>query len=172
MKIVWIALCAALVSCASTGGSGGTAPAPYKVPQTVMPETESVFEGDGLSLAEAIEQSAEKIAADLPAGSRVAIVAFDSEHGNLSGYIMDELGGALAESELEVAERRNLPVIYQELNFQMSGEVSDETAVSVGKFLAVEYVLTGQLIKAGDRYRYRLSGINVETAALEGSVRL
>ncbi|MDR2177725.1 MAG: hypothetical protein LBP20_06760, partial [Treponema sp.] len=109
--IAWIALCAALVSCASMGDSA-----------------------DLLSLEEAIEQSAAELASALPEGTRVAIVAFDSEHDNVSGYIMDELGGALAESGVEVADRRNLSVIYQELNFQMSGEVSDETAVSVGKF--------------------------------------
>jgi tetratricopeptide (TPR) repeat protein len=127
--------------------------------------------GDGLSLEEAIEQSAAALAADLPAGTRVAIVAFDSEHENLSGYIMDELGGALAEGELEVADRRNLPVVYKELNFQMSGDVSEETAVSIGKFLGAEYVISGQLIKSGDSYRYRLSSINVETAVLESSAR-
>jgi tetratricopeptide (TPR) repeat protein len=33
-------------------------------------------------------------------------------------------------------------------------------------------VITGQLVKAGNRYRYRLSGINVETAVQESSTRL
>jgi tetratricopeptide (TPR) repeat protein len=96
----------------------------------------------------------------------------DSEHRNLSGYIMDELGGALADGGFEVADHRNLEIVYKELNFQMSGDVSDETAVSIGKFLAAEYAISGQLIKAGGRYRYRVSVINVETAVLESSVRL
>jgi tetratricopeptide (TPR) repeat protein len=85
---------------------------------------------------------------------------------------MDELTGALVDGNLEVADRRNLAYVYRELNFQMSGDVSDETAVSIGKFLGARYVITGQLVKAGDRYRYRLSGINVETAVQESSTRL
>jgi tetratricopeptide (TPR) repeat protein len=108
----------------------------------------------------------------LPNGTRVAIVAFTTEHTNLSNYIMDELTGVLVDGRLEVADRRNLEFVYKEMGFQMSGDVSDETAVSIGKYFGARYVITEQLVKAGDRYRYRLSGINVETAVQESSTRL
>jgi tetratricopeptide (TPR) repeat protein len=127
---------------------------------------------DSFSLDEAIEQSTLEIITKLSKGSRVAIIAFLSEHENLSNYIMDELTGALVVGNLEVADRRNLDYVYRELSYQMSGDVSDETAVSIGKFLGAQYVITGQFVKAGDRYRYRLSSINVETAILEVSTRL
>jgi len=120
--------------------------------------------GDGLSLRDAIDQSAEKTAAELPKGSRVAIVAFESAHDGISQYIMEELTGALFDRGIEVADRRNLPYIFQELNFQMSGAVSDETAKSVGKFLAADLVITGDLIDLDSLFRYRTSAINVETA--------
>jgi tetratricopeptide (TPR) repeat protein len=144
-----------MAGCASTGGSSAQGGA-----------------DGGLSLVEAIDQSAEEIAVELPKGTRVAIAAFSAEHENLSNYIMDELAGALTDGSLEVADRRNLAYVYKELNFQMSGDVSDETAVSIGKFLGAKYVITGQFIKAGDSYRYRLAGINVETAVQESSTRL
>jgi tetratricopeptide (TPR) repeat protein len=102
----------------------------------------------------------------------VAIAAFSSEHENFSNYIMDELAGALVDGSLEVADRRNLAFVYQELGFQMSGDVSDESAAAIGKFLGAPYVITGRLVKAGNRYRYRLAGINVETAVQESSTRL
>jgi tetratricopeptide (TPR) repeat protein len=126
----------------------------------------------GLSLEEAIEQSAAEITSRLPAGTRVAIAAFDSEHQNLSNYIMDELSGTLTGSSLEVTDRRNLDFVYKELGFQMTGDVSDETAASIGKFLGAQYVITGQFLKTGGNYRYRVSGINVETAVQESSSRL
>jgi TolB-like protein len=128
--------------------------------------------GDDLSLMEAIEQSATEVAGKLPIETRVAVVAFTSEHTNLSSYIMDELAGALTGGSLEVADRQNLEHIKRELGFQVSGDVSDESAVSIGKFLGAKYVITGQLVKAGGRYRYRLSSLNVETAVLESSIRL
>jgi tetratricopeptide (TPR) repeat protein len=158
-------------ACATTG-SGGTAPAPYQAPQTVMPETDAVFEGDGVSLAEAIEQSAEKIAADLPAGSRVAIVAWESPSLGFSDYIMEELTGALVDRDMEVADRQNLEYVYKELNFQMSGEVSDESARSIGKFLGADLVITGQLMELGGPYRYRANAVNVETATRDSVTRL
>ena len=126
----------------------------------------------GVSLMEAVEQSAKKIAEELPPKSRVAIVAFESPNDNLSGYIMDELTGALAGRGMEVADRRSLEYVQKELNFQMSGAVSDETAQSIGKFVGAQAVITGQLISQGKLYRYRTSAINVEKATVASVVRL
>jgi len=111
-------------------------------------------DGDGLTLMKAIEQSAEQIAGELPRGSRVAIVAFDSESVNLSEFIMEELTGALLDRKIEVANRRNLEHVYKELNFQMSGDVSDESALSIGKFLGANLVVYGQLRNIGATYRF------------------
>jgi len=126
----------------------------------------------GLSLMDAIEQTAEKITGDLPAGSRVAIVAFESANDNISDYIMEELTGALFDRKIEVADRQNFEYVYKELNLQMSGDVSDESAKSVGKFLAADMVITGQLLDLDGIYRYRTSAISVETAVRASVTRL
>jgi tetratricopeptide (TPR) repeat protein len=125
-----------------------------------------------LSLDEAIERSAIDIADKLPPGTRVAVAAFASSHENLSAYIMDAVAGVLVGSSLEVADRNNREYVYKELGFQMSGYVSDENAQAIGKFLGARYVITGQLVDLGGRYRYHLNGINVETAVHESSTRL
>ncbi|MDR2069547.1 MAG: hypothetical protein LBP71_06725, partial [Spirochaetaceae bacterium] len=65
---------AALTACATTGGGG---------------EGLSGESPDVLSLDEAIERSAAELAAELPAGTRVAIAGFASEDERLSEYIMD-----------------------------------------------------------------------------------
>ena len=46
----------------------------------------------------------------------------------------------------------------------MSGYVSDESAMSIGKFLGATKVITGELINVGAAYRYRVSVIDVEEA--------
>ena len=117
-----------------------------------------------ISFEQAIQQSAADITEKLPKGARVAIVDFTSENVALSDYIKDELTGALVNGNIEVADRRNLAFVYNELNFQMSGNVSDETAVSIGKFLGAQYVVFGQLVPTGSTDRYRISSVNVETA--------
>jgi len=124
------------------------------------------------SLAEAIEQSAEKVVGELPAGSRVAVVAFESENENISIYIMDELNGALFDRGFVVTDRQTLEYVHKELNFQMSGAVNDEDVKSVGKFLAADMVITGQLINVGGEYRYRLNAVNVEQATRASVIRL
>ena len=118
----------------------------------------------GISLMNAIEQSASEIAGELQPNSRVAIVAFESANDNLSEYIMEELSAELLKNKIRVVDRQNLQHIQQELNFQMSGYVSDESAMSIGKFLGATEVITGELIDVGETYRYRLSVIDVEEA--------
>ena len=122
---------------------------------------------NGLSLMEAIEQSAEKTAGVLPQGSRVAVVAFESPNNELSEYIIEEFNGAFKDHGIEVVDRQYLKyVLYvlEELNFQMSGYVSDESIRSIGKFIGADIIVTGQLISLGGIYRFRSSAINVETA--------
>jgi len=118
----------------------------------------------GISLHDAIEQSAEKISAKLPANSRVAIVAFDSPNEGLSKYIMEELTGFLITNNVEVADRQNLEYLYNELNFPATGDVSDESAQSIGKFLGAQLVISGVLTDVGEAYRFRTGAIQVENA--------
>jgi hypothetical protein len=128
--------------------------------------------GDGLTLQEAVEQGAAGVSEKLPPKTRVAIVNFDSESPELSEYVMEELTGALYDNGVaDIADRRNLDFVRKELNLQISGEVSDETGVSIGRFIGAQAIITGELVNTGGGYRFRLSVVNVETAAREGSTR-
>jgi tetratricopeptide (TPR) repeat protein len=102
----------------------------------------------------------------------VAIVAWESPSAGLSDYIMEELTGALVDRGMEVADRQNLEYVYRELDFQISDVVSDESARSIGKFLGVGLVITGQLTELGGPYRYRVNAINVESATRDSVTRL
>jgi len=127
---------------------------------------------DGLSLQEAIERSAERIAEDLKAGSRIALIAFESPNDRISEHILEELAGALFDRGVEVADRRNLEHVTGELDFQMSGYVSDESALSIGKFLGARMVITGQLRYLGDAYRFQVNAVNTEDATRGSVIRI
>jgi hypothetical protein len=151
------ALATALAACASTGSAGGNSaypPAPAASPGAART----------LSLQEALEQAAAEIAGKLPSGASIAVVSFASESPNVSAYLMEELDFALLDRGLVVADRAALDSVRKELNFQASGEVSDETAQSIGHFLGVPYTATGQFQPAGDAYRFRVTVIQVERA--------
>ena len=125
--------------------------------------------GDGLTLQEAIQRSAYDVAGNLPAGTRLAVVAFESESDGLSDFIMEELTRAIMRHGIEVADRRNLDLAFMELNFQMTGYVRDETALSIGRFLGAQFVVTGQFLDLGDARRLSADAINVETATRQNS---
>ena len=176
-----------LISCASTQGGKQSAGVSGMKPQTAptgvtalpaalertnaIGEPQAAESGSGVSLLEAVEQSAERIAGDLPKGSRVVIVAFESENDNLSDFIMEELTGALIDRGIEVADRQNLGYLKREFKFQMSGSVNDEDVKRLGQFLAANMVITGQLINLGSTYRYRANATHLEQATRNSVTR-
>jgi len=125
----------------------------------------------GMGLMEAIEQSAEKICADIPEKTSVAIVAWESSNENLSDYVMEELMGELFDRGIEIADRQNLEYIYNELKLQMSGDVSDETAKSIGKFVGADMVIVGQLLEVGSTLRFRVNALDTENATRKSMSR-
>jgi TolB-like protein len=156
------ALTAALVfaSCAGT-------------PPPRVPEAASAAATPGaVSLDQAVAQTASAIRAKAPQTAKIAVVEFASESANLSDYLMEELNFALLEEGLPVIDRANLDAVRKELNFQMSGEVDDESALSIGKFLGADYVVTGQFRLTGAEYRLTVTLINVESAERESAARL
>ena len=175
LALILTILSLGMMSCAATHGgkqsTGASAQLSQTEPARVMPlpaaaeQTDSAAErGPGVSLLEAIEQSAERIAGELPQGSRVVIAMFESENDNLSDFIMEELTGALIDRGIEVADRQNLGYLEREFNFQMSGSVSDQDVKRVGQFLAANMVITGQLLNLGNTYRYRANATHLEQA--------
>jgi tetratricopeptide (TPR) repeat protein len=126
---------------------------------------------EALSLNAAIDNASKIIVSKLSLGTRVAIVNVDSSSIKLSDYIWEELTFSLVNAGMTVADRSNLPYIYDELNFQMSGDVSDETALGVGKFIGAQSVITVQLLDIGKAYRLGLNSFNVQLATREVSDR-
>jgi TolB-like protein len=129
-----------------------------------LPSCASTGSGNGLSLQDAVRESSQTLAQVLPDGSRVAIVSFESENDGLSGFIMEELTSAIMGQGIEVADRANMELAFRELDFSMTGYVSDETALSIGRMLGAQFVITGQLTDLGANRRLTVNAMEVETA--------
>ena len=74
--------------------------------------------------------------------------------------------------KIPIVDRHKLAHIREEMNLQLSGEVSDESALSIGKFLGVQFIITGTLTNMGTHQRFRIRVINVETAAIQKQITL
>ncbi|MDR2719001.1 MAG: hypothetical protein LBB89_13185 [Treponema sp.] len=119
------------------------------------------------SLDEVIQQAAGRIEERLDNGTKVALINVQSPTAQFSEYVLNYLESILVNNgKLIVVDRANLDKIRQEQGFQLSGEVSDESAKAIGKMLGAGAIVTGTLINIGDSYRLTLKAINVETATV------
>jgi len=120
----------------------------------------------GVPLRDTIEQVAERLATDIPAGTSVAVVSFESESESLSRFIIDSLVGALADRGVHVMTRQSveLELVRQEMDFGLTGEVSDATAQNIGHMIGVGIVVTGHLRDIGVTHHFLANAIEVETA--------
>ena len=109
----------------------------------------------------------------LQGGAKVIILNMNTSQTALSDYIIDELAAYIVNNnKLIVIDRRNLEVIRRELNFQQSGDVSDETAQSIGRMLGAQYIISGSLVALEDVHRLRVQALVVETAQITGMINL
>jgi TolB-like protein len=121
-----------------------------------------------LSLDDTITQAAKAVEEGLSAGAKLAVLNFSSSSEAFSDYVIEELSGALVmNKKVTVIERRSLDLIRNEMNLHLSGDVSDESAMSIGKQLGAQGIVTGSLTNLGNVYRFRIKVINVETARIE-----
>jgi TolB-like protein len=124
----------------------------------------------GISVDTAIQQAARNIENNVDAGRKVVVLNFSSSSVDFSEYVLGELSTELVNGrKLQVVDRRNLEAIRAEMDFQMSGEVSDESAQAIGRKLGAEYIISGSLTNTGGIYRFRINTINVESAGIAAS---
>ena len=128
---------------------------------------------DLFGLDAAINETAKIIKDNLPQGTKVAVVNFTSSSPAFSEYVIEELSIALAGNrKLVVVDRRELDLIRNEMDFQLSGVVDDNSISSIGRILGAQYIITGSFADAGTYYRLRANAVNVENAAKEAPVSL
>jgi len=133
----------------------------------------NLFAQQQLNLSEVITRSARAVEEVLPQNSKVAVLNFASSSETFSDYVIEELTGELVNGKkLTIVDRRNLALISQEMNLQLSGDVSDESAQAIGKKLGAQSIISGTLTNMGTFHRFRIRVINVETAAIQTQISL
>jgi hypothetical protein len=109
----------------------------------------------------------------LPEGGKLVFLNIYSEYPALSDYIIEGLvENTVNDGLFTVVDRQNLALIRQEMDFQLSGEVGDETAQEIGKMLGAQTIVSGSVISLADVFRLRVRAIGVETAHIQGQLSL
>ncbi|MDR2393514.1 MAG: CsgG/HfaB family protein [Treponema sp.] len=154
---------------------GGSAPVPVKpagsvalvpakpassVPVTPRPIAQSTLEA-------ALYAAAEVIITRLQPKTTIAVVNIASRDVEAAEFVFDELAYVIVSSgSFKVVDRKSLETIRTEQNFQLSGEVDDDSAVSIGKLLGANIVITGSITGVGSTRRLRLKALDVTTAEI------
>ena len=123
-------------------------------------------------LEAALNRAAVTLIDEIPSNAIIAILNVSSNDQNMAAYALDELEFILIQARrFEIVDRRQLEQIRAEQNFQLSGDVSDDSAVSIGYMLGAAIVITGDISSFGQAMRLSLRVIDVRTARVLTIVR-
>ena len=122
---------------------------------------------DRQKLEEALTNAAATLINAMPGNMTIAILSVYSDDSASAEYVIDELEFKLVDArKFKIVDRRRLEQIRREQNFQMSGDVSDDSAVSIGNMLGANIVITGDISRSGASNRLVLRALDVTTAQI------
>jgi len=117
----------------------------------------------------ALARAAEQTLRNVPQRSRIAIVYITAQDRSTTDYIAGELEFIWVNAGYIITDRSQLDRLRLEQNFQLSGEIDDATAVSIGKFAGADIIVTGRVDGEGNLRRLRLRALDTQTAQVVGA---
>ncbi len=104
----------------------------------------------------------EELTRTLPAGTRIACPRLSAADPELAEYATSQLAARLVRDTRFVVVNRDTSAVDKEIDYQLRGNVSDETAVSITQQLGAQVVIAGAVRNAGSSYRLEIRAIGVE----------
>jgi hypothetical protein len=119
------------------------------------------------ALSGVMENVSLQLIENLPQKSTIAVLSIGSNDRALSENAAEELEFNLVDSgKFTIVDRARLDQIRREQDFQLSGEVSDDSAVSIGNMLGANIVLVGTITTTGSKGRIAIRALDVKTAQI------
>jgi hypothetical protein len=115
------------------------------------------------SVEASLARAAGTIMSRVQQDSKMAIVYVTAADGEISEFIAGELEFILVDNGFTLIDRSELDRIRREQSFQMSGEVDDTQAVSIGKIAGADVIITGSVTGTGSLRRLRLRALSTES---------
>jgi hypothetical protein len=144
----------------------------------------SLFSQTTTALYKAVDESITDFARDFikrfPDNRNIAVIGFETKDRDLMVHFIDTMIGTLNEtggSKIEVYERQRLENLQKELDFSLTGRVSENTEQRIGQFIGADTLLYGAMESGG---RMTITAATTETGRilfhktydLSGSTRL
>jgi hypothetical protein len=113
----------------------------------------------------AVKNAIDTLYLKLPPGSNIMIIRTNSTERNLIEYVVNQMTKTIVQAgKLNIVDRSNQALINAEIQYQLSGNVDDDSAVSIGHQLGVQYIVTCWISGAKSLRRLNLKVLNIETA--------
>ncbi|MCL2129678.1 MAG: penicillin-binding protein activator LpoB [Treponema sp.] len=126
-----------------------------------------IFNNAGIESA--LARAGRNVVKNIPKNSVIAIVYIAADNQITENYLANELENILVNEGYNLSARGQMDIIRQEQNYQLSGEVADDTSVRIGKILGANIIITGKLEGSGNLRRLMLRALNTETGLIVGS---
>ena len=122
----------------------------------------SLFAREKLDIV--LQRVSDDICARVSAKTIICVLDFDSTSRDMGLYIRDSLISSFAENRnIRIVTRQNMDKINMELDYQASGYVSDETALSLCQRLGAQEIIFGQVDELDNGYTLQVKMLDVET---------
>lgn len=115
----------------------------------------------------AVFNAANVLAASIPRGTTLAVISVASGDEDLAEFVIEEMTFKFVSyGGFRVVDRRSLDAIRTEVDFQLSGDVDDSSAVSIGRMLGANIVIMGGISGTGNLRTLRARALDVQTAQI------
>jgi hypothetical protein len=115
----------------------------------------------------AVKNTADSLNSRLPSNTTIMIIKTNSTEPDLLNDVVDKITEAVVQAgTLKVVDRLNRDLINAEQQFQLSGLVDDDSAVSIGHQLGARYAVLCWISGASSSRKFNVSVLDIETAQI------
>ena len=137
---------------------------------TMLLGTLCVFAVSGQTNAANLDAAIQRAGTDIRlkffGGPKVALVSINSEGDKLSEYVINELTVALGSRQTATfISRQQIDNALGAMNLNAFGEVSDGNARQIGRNVGATFVVTGSVVRTGDKFRLRARLLTAATSS-------
>jgi len=113
----------------------------------------------------AVKNAIDTLNSKLPSGANIMIMKAHSTEYNMLDYVVNQMTKSIVQAgRLKVVDRSNQALIDAELKYQLSGNVDDNSMVSIGHQLGVQYMVICWISGTKSLRRLNQKILNVETS--------
>lgn len=115
------------------------------------------------AVTEIVSSFAKVLGSDTP----VAFISVDSDSEGFARRFMSDVERELVNSDVYVLDRSNIDAMISELEFQTSGLVDDDRAVSIGHMLGARMIISAKAYNMVSAYHVDIQLIDIETTLVK-----